>query len=107
MQIEEDCWLFQTSTGDADEALALAQGLVSAGLAACAQVQGPVRSIFRWQGAVQVDEEYLVQAKVSAAHYPSVEAYIRAHHSYELPECVAVRVAAGSTDFLAWWRANS
>jgi periplasmic divalent cation tolerance protein len=66
------------------------------------QVIGPIRSRYRWQGAVEEAEEWQCLAKTEAALYPRVEEAIRALHSYEEPEILATPIVAGSDGYLGW-----
>jgi periplasmic divalent cation tolerance protein len=92
------------TTSCPDEALAsrLAEAAVAERLAACAQVQGPIRSTFRWQGAVDHATEWYCHLKTSRDRYPALEARIHELHPYEVPEIVAVPVVAGSPAYLRW-----
>ena len=90
----------QITCGDPAEADALADGLVEGRLAACVQ-QVPIRSTYRWQGAVEHDDEILLLVKTRAEAYGAVEAHVRAHHSYDLPAITCLPIA-GSDDYLAW-----
>lgn len=81
---------------------ALAQALVEARVAACVQALPGVRSTYRWQGAVQRDDETLLVAKTTAARFEALRETVLRHHSYELPEIVAVNVAHGHTPYLQW-----
>lgn len=87
---------------DGDTADLLATTLVDAGLAACVAVLPGVRSTYRWQGRREQAEEYLLQAKTTAAAYPALEAALRRRHPYELPEIVAVPIVQGLAGYLAW-----
>ena len=90
------------TAGAADEAERIAGHLVEEQLAACVNIVGPIRSIYRWQGAVQRDEEHLLIIKARAASFPMLEARVRELHSYETPEVIALPVSAGSQKYLAW-----
>ncbi|TFG48728.1 MAG: divalent-cation tolerance protein CutA [Gemmatimonadales bacterium] len=79
-----------------------ADALVAERLAACVQVQGPIRSTFRWQGAVDHATEWYCQVKTSRERYPAVEQRIRALHPYETPEIIALPVIAGNPAYLRW-----
>ena len=68
----------------------------------CVNVVGPIRSIYRWQGAVEEAEEQLLVMKARAADLAALEARVRALHSYDVPEVLALPVTAGSEDYLAW-----
>lgn len=87
-----------------DEALAIriADLAVTERLAACAQVQGPIRSAFRWQGVVDHATEWYCHLKTTRERYPALELRIRELHPYEVPEIVAVPVVAGSPAYLGW-----
>jgi periplasmic divalent cation tolerance protein len=80
----------------------LADALVAKRLAACINILAPCRSVYRWQGAVQHEEEHPVLIKTTRAAYAELEAEIRAHHPYELPEIVAVPIERGLPAYLDW-----
>jgi periplasmic divalent cation tolerance protein len=101
----EDFLLLQTTCNDEADCTRLARGLVEARLAACVQ-RWPVQSCFHWKGKVEESSEWLLVAKVRRADYSAAEAWLLAHHPYELPECVAVRLDAGAPAFLAWWQST-
>ena len=85
----------------------LAEALVAKRLAACINILAPCRSVYRWQGAVQHEEEHPVLIKTTRAAYAELEAEIRAHHPYELPEIVAVRIDRGLPAYLDWVAAET
>jgi len=87
---------------DRDTAERLARAAVEARHAACVNVLGGVRSFYRWQDGVTVDEECLLLAKTTAAAWPALAAAWRAAHPYELPEIVAVPLSHGTAEYLAW-----
>jgi len=80
----------------------LAASLVEARLAACVNILGPLRSVYRWQGRVQKDNEVLLIVKTHLDRYSEVERLIVQQHPYELPEVVQVAIRAGSADYLSW-----
>lgn len=90
-----------TTTGTEEEAHRLAEGLVSGRLAACVQVM-PVTSTYIWQGELHRDPEWLLLIKTTAARYDDVEAFIREHHSYQVPEVVQVPIQRGLGAYLDW-----
>ncbi len=63
---------------------------------------GPITSIYRWQGKIETDEEWQCWCKTRQELFAQVEAAIRAMHPYEVPEILAMPVAAGSERYLAW-----
>ena len=87
---------------DQDGACRCADALVEERLAACTQVQGPVRSTFRWRGAVDHATEWCCQVKTSRERFSAVEQRIRALHPYETPEIIALPVVAGNPAYLRW-----
>jgi len=90
------------TVGSADEAARVGRALVDERLAACVNVVGPIRSIYRWQGAVEEAAEHLMLVKARAADVPALEARVRALHSYDVPEVVALPIVAGSAPYFAW-----
>ncbi|MFD8215029.1 divalent-cation tolerance protein CutA [Streptomyces sp. NPDC059697] len=96
-------WLTVLTTTDAPEkAEALARGAVEARAAACAQITGPVTSVYRWKGAVEKASEWQVLFKTTGARYDALEAYLLAAHDYDTPEIIATPVVRGSADYLRW-----
>ena len=85
----------------------LADALIARRLAACINILAPCRSVYRWQGAVQHEEEHPVLIKTTRAAYAELEAQIRAHHPYELPEIVAVPIERGLPAYLDWVAAET
>lgn len=90
-----------TTAADRDEAGRIAEALLSQSLAACVQFDD-IESLYVWKGEVARDPEVRVMIKTRSALYPEVEAAIRAAHSYETPEVIALTVVAGSADYLGW-----
>jgi periplasmic divalent cation tolerance protein len=88
--------------GSEKEAASIARTLVDERLAACVNIIGPGRSIYRWRGAVEDAREYLLLIKTSARLYTKVERRVRELHSYEVPEVVALPFASGSHPYLEW-----
>ena len=95
-----------TSLGTEDGAEQLAEAIVAARLAACVQVQR-VRSFYEWEGKMQREPEWLLVIKTRGLRYAALEAFIRAHHTYQVPEIVQLPISAGSADYLQWLRAGS
>jgi len=91
-----------TTASSKDEAQRIAVALVERRLAACVQVQGPIVSTYWWEGKIETSEEWRCVAKTRLQLFDQVEAAIRQLHSYQTPEILAVRVAAGSAAYLKW-----
>jgi periplasmic divalent cation tolerance protein len=92
----------QTAAGSEEEAERISRDLVEGRLAACVQVVGPISSRYHWQGEIETDREWLCLAKTEADRFEEVERAIRAAHSYEEPEIVALPVLVGSSGYLGW-----
>jgi periplasmic divalent cation tolerance protein len=88
--------------GGEDEAAKIAQALVEERLAACVNIVGPARSVYRWRGAVESASEYLLVIKCRARHFPALQRRIGELHSYEVPEIIAVQITDGSKAYLQW-----
>lgn len=99
--------LVVTNLPDRAAAEKLADALVAKRLAACINILAPCRSVYRWQGAVQHEEEHPVLIKTTREAYAALEAEIRALHPYELPEIVAVPVERGLPAYLEWVAAET
>jgi len=85
-----------------DEATKIARTLVEERLAACVNVVGPVRSIYRWRGTVEDAREHMLIIKTRARIYAKLERRVKELHSYEVPEVIAITPAAGSRQYLQW-----
>jgi periplasmic divalent cation tolerance protein len=91
-----------TTCNNAEQARGIAHALVEESLAACVNIVPQVQSVYLWQGSVQSDAEYLLVIKSRADKFAAIEARIKALHSYELPEIIAVPIMNGSAEYLAW-----
>lgn len=92
---------------DGETAARIARALVEERLAACVNLVPAVRSIYRWQDRVEDEAEVLLVIKTRAERIDALAARLRALHPYELPELVALPVAAGSAAYLAWVAAEA
>ncbi len=99
--------LVLTNLPDRATAERLADALIEKRVAACVNILAPCRSVYRWQGAVQHDEEHPMLIKTTSERYPALEAAIRAGHPYELPEIIAVPVERGLAAYLDWVAAET
>jgi periplasmic divalent cation tolerance protein len=94
--------LVLTNLPDRAVAERIADTLIGEQLAACVNILAPCRSVYRWNGAVQHDEEHPMLIKTTAERYPALEQALRAAHPYELPEIIAVPIERGLPAYLAW-----
>jgi periplasmic divalent cation tolerance protein len=98
----EDFVVVMVTAGSAEEASGLARALIDERLVGCANIVGPIRSIFRWQGAVEDAAEYLLVLKARAGDADVLAARVEALHSYDVPEVLVLPLRAGSAAYLAW-----
>ncbi|HSE30393.1 MAG TPA: divalent-cation tolerance protein CutA [Pyrinomonadaceae bacterium] len=85
-----------------EEAIRLADMLVGAHLAACVQILPEMESVYRWQGRIEREPEFLLIVKTTRARFEELEREVRALHSYDTPEIVALPIVAGSEPYLRW-----
>jgi len=90
------------TTGTEEQAISMARALVGERLAACVNIVGPVRSIYRWRDAVEDDREYLLIIKTRATLYMKVETRVRQLHTYEVAEVLALNADRGSPPYIQW-----
>lgn len=95
------------TTASEEEAQSLGRILVQEGLVACANIIPAVRSIFRWEGQVTEEHEALLVLKSVSEIFESLEAKVKAHHSYSVPEIIALPIQSGSEAYLEWVREMS
>ena len=95
------------TAGSENEAVRIADALLEARLAACVQVVGPVHSRYWWQGERETAIEHLCLAKSRLSLVDAVIEAVRAEHSYDVPEIVAVPIVAGDAAYLDWLAAET
>jgi periplasmic divalent cation tolerance protein len=91
-----------STVGKEEDAAAIARTVIGENLAACVNIIGGVRSLYRWKGAVQDEKEWLLIFKTTEEKGPGLMEKIRALHPYELPEILAVGVDRGYELYLRW-----
>lgn len=91
-----------TTFADEDAAARVVRTLVEERLVACGNLVPQVRSIYRWEGAVEDAREVLVVLKTRKQDWTALVSRLHELHPYDVPECIAVRVAAGAPKYLAW-----
>jgi periplasmic divalent cation tolerance protein len=82
----------------------IAKALVEEQLAACVNILSPMRSVYRWEGKVTDDREWLLLIKTRAERFAAVEIRVKALHSYQVPEVIALPIMAGTEAYLRWLR---
>jgi periplasmic divalent cation tolerance protein len=93
------------TAANGEEASRLADMLVGAHLAACVQILPEMESVYRWQGKIERQAEVLLIAKTTASHFERLEQEVRALHSYQTPEIVAVPLTSVSEPYREWLEA--
>ena len=90
------------AVSDRKAAMQIAEKVVEERLAACVQVLPAMRSVYRWEGKVQADDEVLCVIKTTRKAWPALKARVVALHAYEVPEVIALEIADGHAPYLAW-----
>lgn len=96
-----------TTVAKREDAEQIARTLVEQGLAACVQIEGPVHSVYRWEGKLDAAAEFRLMIKFIPARGRGLEAWLLAHHPYDTPEWFVVRAEQVAEKYLSWARANS
>ena len=90
------------TAANGEEAARLADLLIGAHLAACVQILPEMESVYRWEGKIERQAETLLLAKTMRSRFEDLEREVRALHSYETPEIIALPIVAGSAPYLEW-----
>jgi periplasmic divalent cation tolerance protein len=96
-----------TTVAQHEDALRLSRAAVRQHLVACAQIDGPIESIYTWSDQVEEDREYRVTFKLVEGRLTDLEAFIANEHPYDTPEFVAVRATRTSEKYLNWANQSS
>lgn len=91
--------------GSEEEALRIAHALIEDHLAACVNLIAPVRSIYRWEGKVWDEKEWLLLVKTQKKRWAEVESKVKSLHSYTVPEIIGLPILEGSPSYLKWLEA--
>lgn len=106
MQTDTQAIVVFMTAASREEAGQLAEMLVNKRLAACVQILPEMQSVYRWEGEVERQPEVLLIAKTLNSKLADLETAVRALHSYEIPEIVAIPLSAGSAPYLKWLSAS-
>ncbi|MEI9479002.1 MAG: divalent-cation tolerance protein CutA [Deltaproteobacteria bacterium] len=93
--------------GSEEEALKIARTLVEENLAACANMVSPLRSIYRWDGKIWDEKEWLLIIKTQQSTFEDLAKRVKALHSYSVPEIIALPIVEGSPAYLNWIEENT
>ena len=88
--------------GSEKEALKIAHSLVEERLAACVNLVSPVRSIYRWEGKIWDEEEWILIIKTQKERFGELEKKVKSLHSYSVPEIIGLPVVEGASSYLKW-----
>ena len=91
-----------TTVDGKEAAERIAETVVRARVAGCAQILGPITSVYWWEGEVERAEEFLILIKTASDRYTELEATICDVHPYDVPEILALPVTAGNRAYLDW-----
>jgi periplasmic divalent cation tolerance protein len=93
--------------GSEEEALKIANALIESRLAACANLVAPIRSIYRWEGKIWDEKEWLLIIKTEKHRFEELEKRVKSLHSYSVPEIISLPIVEGSSAYLNWIRENT
>ena len=88
--------------GSEEEALKIARSLVEERLAACVNLFPPVRSIYRWDGKIWDEKEWLLIIKTQQNRFEELEKRVKVLHSYSVPEIIGLPIIEGASSYLEW-----
>jgi len=91
-----------TTTATKKEAENITRNLLNQRLIACANILGPVSSLFWWKEKISRENEFLVLMKTSADLFEKLATTVKQMHSYEIPEIIAVPITKGEQTYLEW-----
>ncbi|MCJ7782790.1 MAG: divalent-cation tolerance protein CutA [Desulfobacterales bacterium] len=93
--------------GSEEEALKIANILVEGHLAACVNLVAPIRSVYRWEGKIWDEKEWLLIIKTQKHRFEELEKKVKSLHSYSVPEIISLSITEGSSAYLNWIRENT
>lgn len=93
--------------GSEEEAYRISKTLVEEYLAACVNILSSIRSIYRWEGKIWDEKEFLLIIKTQKKHFERIEKRIKSLHSYSVPEIIALPIEKGYEPYLRWLFENT
>jgi periplasmic divalent cation tolerance protein len=100
-----DILIVFSTFGSEDDAVRVTRLLVEERLIACANLLPGARSIYRWNDGVADEREVVVIMKTRKQDWSALQSRLHELHSYDIPECIAVRMAAGAPRYMEWLEA--
>lgn len=88
--------------GSEEEAVKIAHSLVENRLAACVNLISPIRSIYRWEGKICDEIEWLLIIKTQQQRVEALEEKVKSLHSYSVPEIISLPIVKGASSYLEW-----
>jgi periplasmic divalent cation tolerance protein len=95
-------YIFIVTVGDIEEGKNIARNLVENKLAACVNIIPNITSIYEWKGVIEEDNEYILFIKTIEEKSDKLIQKIQELHSYDEPECIALKIEKGSQGYLNW-----
>ena len=103
----EELTLYRITCPRQRVARAIADEAVEARVAACANIEGPMASTYRWKGVVEQAFEFILWLKAPTANFARVEAIVAKHHPYDVPAIVALGITEVNAPYAAWVKDNT
>lgn len=90
------------TAGSEKEGGALAKGLIKEKLAACVNIVPSIKSVYWWKGEIEESEELLLIIKTKDSLLKPLISWVKSHHSYTVPEIIAIPIKTGNEKYLEW-----
>jgi len=107
MRSKSEAIVVLVTCGSEEEAEKIANSLIEERLAACVNMISPVRSIYRWEGKIWDEREWMLIIKTQKKRFEDLEKKVKSLHSYSVPEVIALPVVEGFAPYLKWLEENT